>query len=153
MKHEIWSINWQKQRLMMELYICNDVAIGCFHRFQSPCHINSSIIQNRLYMKNTLCERPKFSIEHYLKNAFSYVKMFIQSNTRRYLSWSTCTTLVYNITPHQMVLILPSYQVLNYFMELDFGLKFRSSNWFWPIKELFLTFNWGFLIQRTRSKN
>ncbi len=29
-----------------------------------------------------------------------------------------------------MVLIFLGYQVLNYLIELDFELKFRSSNWF-----------------------
>jgi hypothetical protein len=50
----------QKQRLMMQLYICNDVAIGFFHRCQSPCHINSSIIQNRLYMHRYIVWKTKF---------------------------------------------------------------------------------------------
>jgi hypothetical protein len=49
----------QKQRLMMQLYICNDVAIGCFYRCQSPCHINSSIIQNRLYMHRYIVWKTK----------------------------------------------------------------------------------------------
>jgi hypothetical protein len=68
-------------------------------------HVTSIRAQYKIHCIciDKLCERPKISIEYDLKNAFSYVKMFIQSNTRRYVSWSTCTILVYNVAPHQHV--------------------------------------------------